>query len=69
MIYIIDTTPNFCPGCGNDVRSGWKNKYNRQDFYAHAAHSCNTCGAKFQYVSEDLIVRQAQEAGGDMVQS
>lgn len=63
MVFITNVPPKYCPGCAYVFR--WDGMA-RSDFFAHAAHSCPDCGAKFQYVAGPFITITASESGGDL---
>lgn len=67
MNYIIDEPPNYCPQCGDEIKKNWEDPLNRNDFHAHASHTCQ-CGAHFQKVTTFHIL-EAADIEGDMKQN
>lgn len=58
MIYLTDTLPNACPGCGKSHAKAWKDA-NIGDFEAGASLQCD-CGAMCQYVPTPQIIEAAK---------
>jgi len=66
MIYALSNPPAYCPGCGYIMTAIWADKLNRNDFFAHAAHTCPSCGSRFFYANETQLAHFAQDIGSDL---
>jgi hypothetical protein len=59
MIYLVNEYPSFCPSCGKEHRDS-------ADFFAGASSQC-ACGAMFQYVETESLVKASQlNKNGDL---
>ena len=59
---LFDFTPTFCPDCGEDWSSLYKNKLSWMDYRSGIPHHCLECGLSFYFVRDlETIIMRIQD--------